>query len=80
MEQVVDAIVRNVSEWVSKKYEFKGISLEDLRSWAAVLEGAWHAHSIRRSLWIPPLYGILKLNFDGSYQNSIQERGIGGAI
>lgn len=75
---MVFAIVRNVSEWVSKKDEFKGISLEDLISWAAVLEGGWHAHSIRRRLWIPPLYGILKLYFDGSYQNSIQKGGIEG--
>lgn len=80
MEEMVDAIVRNVSEWVSKKDEFKGISLEDLRSWAAVLEGGWHAHSVRLSLWIPPLYGILKLNFDGSYQNSTHKGGIGGVI
>lgn len=46
----------------------------------AVLEGGWHAHSIRRRLWIPPLNGIVKLNFDGSYQNSIQKGGIEGVI
>lgn len=80
VDLMVDAIVRNVLEWVRKKDEFKGISLEDFRSWASVFEWGWHAHSTCQRLWIPPLYGILKLNFDGSYQNSIQKGGIGGVI
>lgn len=37
-EEIVETIIRTVSEWASKKDEFEGIALEDLIwSWVAVL-------------------------------------------
>lgn len=42
VERIVESIVWLVSEWVSKRKEFDGISLEDInRSWAAVFKGGW---------------------------------------
>ena len=81
VEEVVDIIIEKISEWAMKRIEFDGILLDDLnRSWAAVLDGGWRATSARQSFWMPPPRGILKLNFDGSYQKSLRRGGIGGVI
>ena len=49
------------------------------RSWSAVLDEGWRAILASQSFWIPP-HGILKLNFDGSYQQFLRRGGIGGVI
>lgn len=69
VEEIVETIVKTVSEWVRKlSLNFEGIPLEDLiLSWVAVLEGSCHGTSVQGFSWMPPLHGILKLNFDGSY-------------
>ena len=54
-EEIVESIVWTVLEWVCKRKEFAGISLEDLnRSWASVLEGAWHIKIVHKMIWAHP--------------------------
>ena len=51
VEEIVDNIIKIVSEWASKRIEFDGILLDDLnRSQAAVLDGGWWATSARQRL------------------------------
>ena len=81
VEEVVESIVWIVSEWVCNRKEFIGISLEDLnRSWAAVMKGGWRSRIVQRPVWNHPPPGIFKLNFDGSFVQSVQRGGIGGVI
>ena len=35
---------------------------------------------MNRVLWLNPLWGVLKLNFDGSFVHSLRRGGIGGVI
>ena len=52
-EEIVESIVWIASEWVCKRKEFVGISLEDLnRSWASVLKEAWHTKPVHKMKWI----------------------------
>lgn len=81
VEEIVDNIVRIVPEWASKRDQFEGIFLKDITtSWTAILDGGGWATSARKSYWMPPPHGIIKLNIDGSHQHSIRRGGIGGAI
>ena len=77
----VDGVVRSVSEWVRTKQEFEGVDLSDLNiSWVDVLRGGWNAKPVIRVFWLNPLWGVLKLNFDGSFVHSLRRGGIGGVV
>ena len=81
MEVVVESIVLTMSECVSKRKEFKGVSLEELnRSWAAILKGGWCAKVLHRVFWMCRPHGVFKFNFDGSCLQSIYKGGFGGVI
>ena len=81
MEEVVQSIVLSVSEWVSSRMEFLGVALEDLnRSWVVFFKGGRCAKSFQQILWERPPLGVLKLNFDGSFVQSISRGGIRGLI
>ena len=78
VEKVIESIVSTVSVWVCKRKEFVGIPLEDFnRSWGAFLKGGWWPKVSHRVHWLCPS-GFLKLNFDGSYLQSIHKGGFGG--
>ena len=77
-EVIVRSVVWVFSEWVIRKAEFLGVSLEALnRSWPAHFQGGRRSILRQKLLWEPPLNGFLKLNFDGSYFPHIQMGGIG---
>ena len=79
VEEIIQSIVWNVSEWACNRKEFGGISLIDLnRSWASVFEGHGRPTVVTRVEWICPPPGILKLNFDGSFLRRTNQGGIGG--
>ena len=81
MDEVVQLIVWSVSEWVRTKQEFEGVDLSNLNiSWVDVLRGGWKAKPVKRVLWSNPPWGVLKLNFDGSFVHSLRRGGIGGVI
>ena len=70
-----------ILEWVIRKAEFVGVSLETLnRSWSAHFQGGRHSNLRQKLLWEPPPNGFLKLSFDESYFPHIQMGGIGGVI
>eukprot|EP00268_Persea_americana_P031555 TRINITY_DN3077_c0_g1_i1.p1 TRINITY_DN3077_c0_g1~~TRINITY_DN3077_c0_g1_i1.p1 ORF type:complete len:146 (+),score=15.04 TRINITY_DN3077_c0_g1_i1:2680-3117(+) len=55
VEDIVEIIVRTVSEWATTKDAFQGVFLDDLnRSWDAVLKGGWRVNSSRPISWMPP--------------------------
>ena len=63
VEEIVDLIIKIVSELATKRIEFDGILFDDLtRSWVAVLDGGGRATSAHQSFWMHPPHGILKLN------------------
>lgn len=65
VEEVVDSIVWSVSGWVSKRKEFDGVPLEDLKA-TFVMRG-WRAKIMPKASWVPSLVVILQLNFDESF-------------
>ena len=76
-EEVVESIVWTVWEWVCNCKHFIDVSLEDLnRSWAVVLKGSWRSRIVQRQVWNHPRTGIVKLNFDGSFVQSVQQGGV----
>ena len=76
--EIGQSVVWVVSEWVIRMAEFVGVSLEAVkRSWPAHFQGGRHSNLIQKLLWEPPLNGLLKFNFDGSYFPHIQIVGIG---
>ena len=52
---------------------------DHIKSWLAILDGGLRATLACQRFWMPP-HGILKLNFDGSYQQSLKRGGIGSVI
>lgn len=65
VEEVVDSIVWSVLGWMSKRKEFDGVPLEDLKA-TFVMRG-WRAKIMPKASSVPPLVVILQLNFDESF-------------
>lgn len=63
-----------------KKY-FEDISIHNLTcSWDACFRRKWAENQIKGSSWMPPLHGVLKLNFAWRFLNEKHKGGYGRII
>lgn len=63
--------------------DFDDVSIQDLtRSWddCFQMKRSWPEKPITISSWMPPLQGVLKLNFEGSFLKEASKGGYGGVI
>lgn len=57
-----------VSSWATWDKEFKDVPIRDLtQSCDAIFQRKRSDCPVKHSIWSPPLHGILKLNFEGSF-------------
>lgn len=82
VDKVADLIFWTVSEWACRlDKEFSGVSLYALAlSWKACLNGGRMKSPVIHSSWLCPPAGLLKMNFDGSFNRESGRGGFGGGV
>lgn len=81
VEEIVESVVKTVSEWVCRREEFTGVSLEDSIDIGLLFKrgGRMQKSGIIVIGFVLPLE-YLKLNFDGSFLHFVKRGDFGGVI
>lgn len=64
---VIDSILGEVFSWLLVTKEFHDCSQNDfMRDWVACISMTYNPNDRQSKVWVPPLVGMLKLNFNGA--------------